>query len=137
VEQFYLLSIVANIVSGLALSSDYLGERVSFFTGLKRLRENRIAGITLGLVTAIIGVLKLIIKSPGEGIPVAGDLLPALAGVALGLFLLGEAFRQNVEASSEAIEKASRTVFSYRVPIGIAGVAIAVLHFFIPGVLFL
>lgn len=135
--QFYLLSIVANVVAGLALSSDYLGKRVSFFTGFKMLRENRSAEITLGLVTAIFGVLKLIFKSPGEGVPVAGDLLPALAGIALGLILLGEAFRQKVEASSEAIEKASRTVLTYRVPVGIAGVAIALLHFFIPGVLIL
>jgi hypothetical protein len=137
VAQFYLLSIIANVIAGLTLSSDYLGERVSFFAGFKRLRENRSTEITLGLVTAIIGIFKLIIKSPGEGVPVVGDLLPALAGIALGLILLGEAFRKKVEATSESIEKASRTVLTYRVPVGIAGAVIALLHFFIPSVLIL
>jgi hypothetical protein len=136
-EQFYLLSVVANVIAGLALSSDYLGKRVSFIGGFKSLRENKSAEITLGVVTAIVGVLKLIIKSPGEDIPVAGDLLPGIVGVALGLLLLVEAFQQKVEASSESIAKAQQTVFNYRAPIGITGVAIALIHFFIPGILFL
>jgi len=136
-EQFYLLSIVANVIAGLALSSDYLGKRVPFFSSFKTFRENRSAEISLGVVTAIVGVLKLIIRSPGEKIPVAGDLLPGIAGVALGLLLLVEAFQQKEEASSESIAKVKQTVFNYRVPISITGVAIALIHFFIPRILFL
>lgn len=135
--QLYLLSIVANILAGLTLSSDYLGEKISILSSFKMLRENRVAEITIGAAAVIIGVFKFIITSPGEGVPVVGDLLPALAGVALGLIMLGEAFHQKVESRSESIRKVSRTVLSYRVPVGIGGVVIAVLHFFIPGVLFL
>ncbi|MDA3941250.1 MAG: hypothetical protein PF693_18390 [Spirochaetia bacterium] len=135
--QIYLLSIVANVIAGITLASGYLGNKLSFFSVFKGLRENRVAEITLGLSTAVIGVLKLIIRSPAENIPVAGDLLPALAGIALGLILLSEAFRSKVEAASEPLEKASRVVFSYRVPVGIAGMIIGILHFFFSGVLFL
>lgn len=136
-EQLYLLSIVTNIVAGLTLASEYPGEKLAFLSSFKNLRENRVSGITLGLITAVIGVLKLIIRSPGETIPVLGDLLPSLAGIALGLLLLSEAFRSKVETISEPLDKVSRTVFNYRVPVGIAGLAIGVLHFFFSGVLFL
>ena len=135
--QIFLLSIVANIISGITLSSGYLGEKLSFFKVFKGLRENRVAEISLGLSTAVIGVLKFIIKSPGENIIIAGDLLSSLAGIALGLVLLSEAFRSKEEEPGEALEKASRVLFSYRVPVGIAGIIIGILHFFFPGVLFL
>ena len=138
--QFYLLSIFANIVSGLTLAGDYLGERVAFLSSFKMLRANRMAQIVLGAVTLLIGVIKLFVGSPGENVAIAGDILPALAGIALGGVLLVEAFRQDVENQGEKLAKVKRisaAVLSYRVPLGIAGVAIAVVHFLLPGVVIL
>jgi hypothetical protein len=138
--QFYLLSVFANIVSGLTLAGDYLGERVAFLSSFRNLRANRMAQIVLGAVTLLIGVIKLFVGSPGENVPIAGDILPALAGIALGGVLLVEAFRQDVENQGEKlakVKKISTAVLSYRVPLGIAGVAIAVVHFLLPGVVIL
>ena len=135
--QIFLLSILANIIAGITLSSEFLGEKISIIAGFKKLRENRGAEITLGLATAVVGVVKLIIRSPGETIPVAGDLLPAIAGISLGLILLGEAFQQKVEQGSVSIAKASRMVLTYKMPVGIAGIVVALLHFFAPAVLIL
>jgi hypothetical protein len=135
--QFYLLSILANIVAGLTLAGDYLGEKFTFLASFKNLRDNRPATIIIALVSVVVGVLKLIVLSPRESVPVAGDLLPALAGIILGAILLVEVFRQNVEARGPGIEKLSKAVLSYRVPAGIAGVAVALLHFLFPGAVIL
>ena len=141
--QFYLLSVVSTVVAGLALSSDYLGKKSDFFASFRFLRRNRSVQITAGLVTAVIGVLKLIFRSPGERIYVAGDLLPAAAGIILGVILIGEAFRQHPKEGTEqekvgkSVEKVTEAIMPYRVPVGIAGAVVGLLHFLFPGVLYL
>lgn len=138
--QFYLLSIFANIVAGLTLAGDYLGERIPFLSSFKNLRENRTAQIVIGVAALAIGAVKLFLGSPGETVLIAGDLLPALTGIALGGVLLVEAFRQVVdgeEGKREKVKKISKAVLSYRVPLGIAGVVIAFVHFLFPAIVIL
>jgi hypothetical protein len=135
--QFYLLSVLANAFTGLLLSADYLGRKVPFFAEWRKLLENRTAKITLGIVAAAVGVLKLIVRSPGEGVAVVGDLLPAVAGILLGAVLLGESFRGHVGKAGEKVDQVARAVIGYRVPIGIAAMVVAGLHFLFPQVLFL
>lgn len=134
--QFYLLSVLTNVLAGLTLAGDFLGEKMAFLASWKSVRERRGLVIGIGLAAVAAGVLKLIFRSPGEGVPVAGDLLPALLGIIQGGALLAEAFRQRVEASQQ-LESVSRVVLSYRVPLGIAGLVVAFLHFLMPRVLFL
>lgn len=135
--QFYLLSVLANIVAGLTLAGDYLGEKLPFLASFKNLRANKAAQTVVAIVAVIIGVIKLIVLSPGESVPVVGDLLPALTGIILGGILLIEAYRPTVDKQGENIQKISKTVLTYRVPVGIAGVVIAFLHFLFPGALIL
>jgi hypothetical protein len=137
VAQFYLLSVVANIVAGLTLAGDWLSQKVSFLASFNTLRENRTAQTVLAIVTAVVGVVKLIVLSPGEHVPVVGDILPALAGVALGAIMLIEVHRLRVEGRSEPLERLSKTVLTYRVPVGIAGAVIGFLHFLVPGAVIL
>ena len=132
--QFYLLSVLSNMIAGLTLAGDYLGEKMPFLASFKNLRANRPAQVVIGVVTAVIGVIKLIVLSPGETIPVVGDLLPALTGIILGAILLVESFRTTVESKGEQLKKISTAVLTYRVPVGIAGVVVAILHFLFPGV---
>ena len=141
--QFYLLAVVSTVVAGLALSSDYLGKKSEFFASFRFLRRNRSIQITAGLITAVIGVLKLIFRSPGERVAVVGDLLPALVGIILGVILIGEAFRQHPaegpeqEKVGKSVEKVTEAIMPYRVPVGIAGVVVGLVHFLFPTVLFL
>ena len=135
--QFYLLSVFINIVAGLTLAGDYLGDRIAFLASFKSLRENRVSMIVIGLIGATVGVITFFIRAPGDSVPVVGDLLPSLAGIAQGLALLVEAFRQKVESRGTQGEKLSKAVLTYRVPAGIAGVAIAVLHFLVPAAVIL
>lgn len=135
--QFYLLSVVSLVVAGFALAADYLAERISVLRGFRKIRESRAAEAIVGTFATLAGILKLIFRSPGETTPVAGDLLPALAGIALGMVLLGEVFHQQIAAGGESLEKASRSVLTYRTPIGIAGVLIGLVHFVMPRVVIL
>ena len=89
--QFYLLTVVSTVVAGLALSSDHLGKKSDFFASFRFLRKTRSIQIAAGLITAVIGVLKLIFRSPGENVVVVGDLLPAAVGIILGAVVLSVA----------------------------------------------
>jgi len=130
--QFYLLSVLANMIAGLTLAGDYLGERLPFLASFKNLRANKAAQTIIAVLAVAVGIVKLIVLSPGENIPVVGDILPALTGILLGALLLVEAYRPTVESRGESLEKLSRTVLTYRVPVGIAGVVIALVHFLFP-----
>ena len=135
--QFYLLSVLANIVAGLTLAGDFLGEKVPFLASFKNLRANKAAQTVIALVSIVIGVIKLIVLSPGESVPVVGEILPALTGIVLGGILVIEAFRPSVDSRGESLQKISKAVLSYRVPVGIFGVVVGIVHFFFPGVIVL
>lgn len=137
VAQVYFLSVLANVVAGLVLAGDYLGERIALFAPFKNLRANRTAVIVVAAVALAVGVTKLIVLSPGESVPVAGDLLPALTGMALGAFLFADIFRPQLAGQGQSSERVAEAVLSYRVPVGIAGVIVAVVQFLVPGVLIL
>jgi hypothetical protein len=137
VAQFYLLSVLTTITAGLTLAGDWFAEKVSFLASFKKLRENRTAQTVLAIITIVVGLVKLVVLSPGEHVPVVGDILPALAGVALGALMLIEVHRLRVEGRSEPLERLSKTVLTYRVPVGIAGAVIGFLHFLVPGAVIL
>ena len=131
--QFYMLSILANLTASLALAGDYLASRAAWLAAFKEMRENRGARTTIGICAAVIGVIKLFVLSPGEHILILGDLLPALTGIALGTSLLAEVHHVKVEQVSERVRRISKTALTYRVPVGITGLVVALLHFLFPG----
>ena len=133
--QFYFLSIFTNLLAGASLSSNYLGEKFPSFSPIKDILTNRSSRITIGFSALIVGIIKFIVRAPGNTVPVAGDLLPALAGIGMGLALLVDFFKQKVPG--EAMEKAEKIAVSYRLPLGIAGLAIALLHFIFPATVIL
>ena len=71
-------------------------------------------------------------SSPGETVPVAGDLLPALAGIALGGLLLADTLRIPREEEPMAVDKVANAVMPYRTPLGIGGIVVALVHFLLP-----
>ena len=132
--QLYMLSILSLLSAGLILSSDYLVERMEWLTGLSDIAGRRNIRLTVGGIAAVVGFLKLIVRSPGETVPVAGDLLPALAGLALGGLLLVDTLRVPKEEEPQAVDKVTRAVMPYRTPLGIGGMVIAAVHFLLPAV---
>ena len=130
--QLYMLSILSLLGAGLILSSDYLVERMEWLSGLKDLAQQRNIRIGVGIAAGVVGILKLIVRSPGETVPVAGDLLPALAGIALGGLLLMDTLRVPRDDEPVAVDKVTKAVMPYRTPIGIGGIVVAVVHFLLP-----
>jgi hypothetical protein len=128
-SQFYLLSIVSMVLTGFVLSGDYLGARVPALATFRAWLESRSAAITLGLATAVIGFLKLFVRAPGDSVPVAGDLLPAIVGMGVGAALFFEALLRKPTTPERPVEKYAKAVLTYRIPLGIVGVAVALLHF--------
>jgi hypothetical protein len=136
-SQLYLLSIVSTVLTGFVLSGDYLGARVPALATFRAWLENRGAAIVLGLATAAIGFLKLIVRAPGDTVPVAGDLLPAIAGLAVGAALFFEALLRKPATPERPVERYAKAVLTYRIPLGILGVAAALLHFLFPSAVIL
>ncbi len=130
--QFYLLSVVANLVASLTLAGDYFAQKMPFLKAFNEARSNRSARLTLGISALVIGIIKLFVLAPGEHIIILGDFLPAVTGIVIGSLLLAEANPEKVEKAGEPIRKISRAALTYRVPVAIAGIVVAFLHFFFP-----
>ena len=132
--QFYFLSVFTNILAGLTLTSDYLAEKVKAFLPFKDLFTNKNVKTTIGISAFVVGFLKLLI--PVDTV-VVGDFLPALAGLAMGAGLILGIIRERGTVSAEKVDSLEKTVMTYRVPLGIAGLVISALHFLLPRALFL
>ena len=153
--QFYFLSIVVNLLAGVILAGDYLATRLPWMKSLLPEISSRSSGVTIGAITAGVGVLKLFVLAgtQQQQIAVVGDLLPALAGIALGGVLIAVALNakegdaaggaerpvhttregsSHVVVADGAAEKAVRLAAGCRTPAGLAGIAVAALHFLFP-----
>ena len=135
--QFYFLSIFANILAGLTLTADYFAEKFKAFLPFRELFSKNNVKTTIGIFAFVVGFLKLLIRSNPTDVPVVGDFLPALAGLAMGAGLILGIIKERTAVSPETVDNLEKTVMTYRVPLGIAGLVISALHFLVPGALFL
>lgn len=135
--QFYFLSVFVNLLAGLTLSADYLFEKFNALMPVKEFLGKKGFKITLGVFALVVGFLKLLILSRDNDVPVVGDLLPALAGLAMGAALLFELFKERTNVPAKTVNGLEKVVVTYKVPLGLSGIGISLLHFLIPGALFL
>jgi hypothetical protein len=130
--QLYFLSIVFNGLSGFLFIFGDMGKddtdenkgKFSFVSDGFRL--------IIGILAGIIGILKLLL--PMGGMPILGDLLPAVAGIAAGFMLIFDFYREHSsDADTEgSINRFGELFLHYKKPIGIVLLASAVLHFILP-----
>ncbi|MDE5899088.1 MAG: hypothetical protein K2H09_07505 [Treponemataceae bacterium] len=164
--QFYFLSILLNLLVGLLLfcgwgmepdgGTEERGEEgtifpdeepsgtppekrrrnvFALFFGNGSIAEERLFRLVIGGLSVFVAVVKLF--AAVHGVPVFGDLLPALAGLAGGAAVL---IGQYAEGAPEQLSLPAplQLVFvDNRKVIGIACLCAAVLHFILPEVLFL
>jgi uncharacterized membrane protein HdeD (DUF308 family) len=142
--QFYLLSVLLNVLVGLVLlfsfDSDGTNNGGGESDGITRiddpsLFENRTFRFVLGLASIVVGVLKLFVVT--NHIRVFGDFLPALAGIFGGVTVLLNYFvaSSNVEIRVTGMPE---LIFVRGARfIGVACLATAVLHFIFPRVILL
>jgi hypothetical protein len=135
--QIYFLSIVTNILGGLALSAGHYSEKFPGLSGVRDFFDEK-AGIrvALGVVAFLAGFLKLLSVTAGD-VPVAGDLLPALAGLVTGVTLLFDRYKEKSTVPSRLVETADKVLLRNKTILGTVGMLLGALHFLIPGVVLL
>ena len=135
--QLYFLSILCNGLSGYILFSGNDGETVE--KGVRFSINNPTFHLVLGILSAVTGILKLL--SPTlDGIPLLGDLVPAVAGVTAGLLLIFGIYRQNVSVVSESqgsLDRLGISLLKFRKSVGLTLMVVALIHFLFPQALFL
>ena len=136
--QLYFLSILLNISSAyIILKQDDLIED-SIIDSLKFSPKNEIFRLILGILTAICGLLKLLMPYPGS-IPVLGDILPAVAGLAAGFILIFSYYRNHAGSmeTEGKLDKMGDILIKWKKAISYFVLCSAVLHFLFPQALFL
>ncbi len=135
--QIYLLSVVTNILAGVALSIDAMDEKLHLSNLFNRqLLESEGFRLGLGIATFLVGFFKFLSVTNGD-VPVVGDLIPALSGVIQGMILLVLYYRSQSYVSSPPLDSIDKIFVSNRSMFGTAGILIGFLHFLFPSVLFL
>ena len=153
--QFYFLSVLLNIVSGLILvyvsrraSADDLGgfgdepadggaspagkDGGAFVAFV----NDTVFRLVLGAVTAFVGLVKLAYTVQND-LPLVGDLVPAVAGLLGGASLLIDYFCARSGGSLVLPDALASVFVGGKKAIGLACIAAGVLHFIFPRVLFL
>lgn len=135
--QIYLLSILTNIIAGIALGFDKMDERLRLHAVFNpELFQHTGFRLAMGLITFVVGFLKLLSVSPGD-VAVVGDLLPAAVGMVMGFALVFQYYQERITVRSGAIESIDNLLKRYEAPLGVLGIFVALVHFFLHRVLFL
>lgn len=151
--QFYFLSIMLNLVTGLILFCEkepvrdsFLDEDFDLFdkspenTGSTNpiigFLESKNFKLVLGVLSVLVGLMKLLSVVQND-VPVIGDLFPAVAGLVGGFCILLQ-FYMETNSIDYVPNGLLQTIFvEKRRTIGICCLVVATLHFIFPKVLFL
>jgi hypothetical protein len=134
--QFYFLSILLNGLSGYALTRSAGDDPLVMDTGFRFSLYNETCRFVLGAATIVMGLLKILSSVQGD-VPVVGDIIPALAGFLSGFVLVFEYYRNRSTLEPEHTEKIEQVLIHNKKWVGYFALVAAVLHFFLPSVLFL
>ncbi|MDR0554583.1 MAG: hypothetical protein LBG76_07285 [Treponema sp.] len=135
--QFYLLSILFNASAGYVLiQGDEISEEGSLETSFRFSPRNEIFRLVLGILSVVMGLLKLLSSTQGD-LPVIGDLFPAAAGFAAGSVLILDYYRSRALLDPEDSGNAGSIFLKNKRLIGFFSLAAAALHFLFPTVLLL
>jgi hypothetical protein len=136
--QFYFLSILFNALTGYILAMEAEGSEDSkdAGNGPGLSLRNSTFRLVLGGLTMAAGILKVLSAFQGD-IPVLGDIVPAIAGLAGGFILVFEYYDSHSALNTEKSEKLALFLGHNKRWIGFGSIASAALHFLFPSVLFL
>ena len=141
--QLYFMSILLNGITGFMFIFGDTGENDSIEKSMKFSFSSGGFRLILGILTALTGLVKLFLPVKGEsaitGIPILGDLIPALAGIAGGFILLFGFYRENSARFDKEnnLDRIGDSFLRYKKVAGFVLAGIALLHFLFPSALFL
>lgn len=137
--QFYLLSVILNILCGYALSANRDASSSDIVRGARLIIADKGLRMALAVLSIAVGVLKLFFALRGD-FPVIGDFLPATAGIVVGsaLFLdVSDEEHLPFMKPGTLVAGIEKFLVSYKVSIGYVGMLAGLIHFLFPMVLFL
>lgn len=135
--QIYFLSILTNILAGIALGFDRMDARLRLRSVFNpELFQHNGFRLAIGIITFIVGFLKLLSVAPGD-VAVVGDLLPAVTGLLMGFSLAFQYYQERTEVKSSTTETLNRLFGRHNATLGMIGITVGIVHFFLHRVLFL
>lgn len=151
--QFYFLSILLNLVTGLVLfcqkdrSHDDLFGQDDFGLSAESadspygnpildFMESKNFKLVLGVLSVLVGLMKLLSVVQND-VPVVGDLLPAVAGLVGGGCILLQFYMETNSIDYVPNSLLQRLFVDSRRTIGICCLVVATLHFVFPRAIFL
>lgn len=144
--QFYFLSILLNLMVGLLLVFSDSGEgeesdlddviNDSFQNRFLAVFDNRNFRLIVGILCVLVGLMKLLSVTQGD-VPVVGDLLPALAGIAGGFCVLLAFYQESSSIDITSMPVIESIFIGGKKYIGIFCLVAGILHFIFPKVLLL
>lgn len=133
--QLYLVTVLTNVLAGLALAGSYLSTRFDRFAVFNDFMENSVYRVILGIVSLLAALINFFPNFEGD-IAFIGNLLPSLSGLICGIILLSEFINQRRDEgemrSSDIAEKVERVSAPYQTAVGIVAVFVGILHAFLP-----
>jgi hypothetical protein len=115
-----------------------MSDRFPSLAGILGALSARRARMITGLAALLVGLGTLFV--PAAPPLILGDLFPSVVGIAVGIALLFEVFKQEALFPGEQAARDDRIVkapVAYRTALGAFAFAAAILHFFLPERLFL
>lgn len=135
--QIYFLSILTNILAGIALGFDRMDERLRLRSVFNpELFQNTGFRLAIGLITFVVGFLKLLSVSPDD-VAVVGDLVPALTGMLAGFALAFQYYQERSATESSTVASLDKIFGRHSSTLGMVALTAAIVHFFLHRVLFL
>lgn len=135
--QLYLLTVLTNVLAGLALSSGFLSRKLVRFSDYTEFMMNKAYRIIVGGLTLIVAVINLFSNHTGD-VAVLGELFPTLTGLVAGVLLIIEFWSEHKESeegkSPDAVERIQNFSKPYLTIIGLLTVLVGILHAVIPTV---
>ncbi|MCL2879085.1 MAG: hypothetical protein FWF29_02455 [Treponema sp.] len=136
--QLYFLSIFCNGLSAYIFITKESWDSDTIEAGLRFSVRNELFRLILGILTAITGLLKLLSPYPGS-LPILGDLIPALGGLAAGFILVFGYYRDHVKTidTDGKLDRIGDAFLKWKKALGFVLLVSVILHFLFPQALFL
>jgi hypothetical protein len=129
--QIYLLTVLANGLSGFIIAGSFFREKQELCGNFLDLFAVPNARLSVGLISLVIGVISLFKISP-QDIVFIGDLLPSLGAMIGGLVLSSLALSEKMEEPPQIVSTLIDLTGKISTPLGFAIMIIGLLHAIVP-----
>ena len=134
--QFYVLSILVNLLGGLLLAGEVISKKTTSFDFCNKILKSELYTLIFAIIAAVVGFFKII--SPfGTNIYIIGDLLPAIASFTIAVYFFCKYLLEKKAVLEGTLGSIDLFIEKYKAIIGIACIIIGFMHFLFANILFL